>query len=130
MAELQWQNGCLVVAMGGQWQAQLAKNYAVGLKITLMRMQGNAVSSSCECLFEQTLALFEDHQFGFLEAMAAIGPLAQLGIDTFGIAIVAPRRLAQVAFADGIADTGIHVQVAMLLAGDPFLMRMDCIIKR
>ena len=52
---------------------------------------------------------FFGQNFGrFFEALAAIGPLAEFGIDRFGIAPVAPGRAAKIGFTDGIADAGVH----------------------
>ena len=58
--------------------------------------------------FEGHFALFEDDRIGFVEAGAAIGPLAERGIAGFRIARNAARRGTQVGFADGIADASVH----------------------
>jgi hypothetical protein len=56
----------------------------------------------------QVFAFFGEDFGGFFKAMAAIGLLAEFGIDRFSVAPVAPGRAAKITFTDRIADAGIH----------------------
>lgn len=55
------------------------------------------------------LTLFKHYHVGIVEALAAIGPLAQRCITSLGISRRMPRNMPQFAFADGVADTDIHI---------------------
>ena len=51
--------------------------------------------------------------FSFIKALPALWPLAQLGVYTLGIARAAARYLAELTFADGIADANVHERILM-----------------
>src|SRR5687768_1365621 len=74
-----------------------------------------------------SVALFGDQFVGFLEALAALRRLAELGVKRLGIAVQRAGRLAQFGFTNGIADADVHGFAESPLGR--FLMRMDCNIK-
>ena len=49
-----------------------------------------------------------NHLVGFLEALAALRSLAEFRVKRLGIAGQDLRGIAQLGFADGIADADIH----------------------
>jgi hypothetical protein len=77
----------------------------------------NQESSGSGKRARKAFALFRDHAFSLFQTVAAIGALAQLGINRFSTAAMLPGSPAQIIFTDGVADTRIHAG-ANLLAVD------------
>src|SRR5688500_14282580 len=75
------------------------------------------------------LALLDDDLFGLVKAHAALRLAPERRVDRLGIAFDVPRRMAQLAVADGIADADVHRLRVSRFAG-VVLMRMACISKR
>ena len=80
------------------------------------RARNRRILRLCECFAgsgdERGLAVqmpfFGQQHIGILKALAALRDLAERSVDGFRVTIAQPRRAAEFAFPDGVADANVH----------------------